>query len=879
MAILRTVRAGLRRLLKKDAVERDLDDEVRDYLAHATDEYIRAGMTPAAAARRARAELGSVESVKEEARGSTTWDAIVETTARDVRFGLRSLARAPGFAFTTAVTLALGIGGTSAIVSAVKPILFDPLPYPNGGAIVNIAYAGADGSRVPQTFGTYEELARRSRSFLALAPMKPWSPTIAGAVDVDKLTGQRVGAGYLKVLGVNPAIGHDLDPSQDRPGGADEVLLSDSLWRRRFDGNAAIVGSTILLDGRPFTVAGVMPPSFENVLAPEAEIWTLLKYDPALPANGREWGHHLRLSGRLSPQTSLGAAEAELRRIAQNPIPEFSRPPWASMANGLIVSSLAADVTGAVRPAFTAVLGAVLVMLAIACVNVANLLVGRSLRRRSEIALRTALGASRSRLIRQLLTEGAVIAVIGGVLGLVVAYFGLRELVAVSPPGLPRVAAMRLDGSVLAFTAGLTLLVALVVGIIPAVQLASRHISAAVRVGGFRIANAHVARHSLVIVEVALALILLVNAGLLGRSLSSLFAVNPGFDAAHVLTMQIHPPPQTIDKAAGDRFFRDALAAVRSLPRVAAAGFTTQLPFSGDDDEYGARFEGEEANTQHSVFRYAVSDGFFEALGIPLKRGRAISARDGAATPPVAVISASLAARGFADRDPIGQRIHVGPDEGPWFTVIGVAGDVRQASLATSQPDAVYIPAEQSWSPENLQSLVVRSDGEAGTLTTEVKGAVRSIASDRPIVRIATMAQLIGATAAERRFVMLVLEAFALVALALSAIGLHGVLSSQVAERMREIGVRAALGASRGAIVRLILGQGFALTLAGLGIGLAGAVLASKTLVTLLFGVTRLDVATYAGVTVLLAAVSVLACAIPAWRAAHVDPVTTLRID
>lgn len=876
---MRTLRAGLRRVFRKDAVERDLDDEVRSYLASATDEYIRAGLPPDQAARRARVELGGIESVKEHARGFG-WEVLVETTLRDLRFGARSLARTPGFTVVTLVTLALGIGATTAIFSAVKPILFDPLPYPNGDAIVSISYAADDGSRIPQAFGTFAELRARSRSLSAAAAVKSWLPTLEGAGDTERLTGQRVSAGYLDVLGVSPMIGRNFDPAEDVPAGANEALLSSALWRRRFGSDRTIVGQKILLNGQPFTVIGVMAPEFENVLAPESEIWTLLQYDPALPLNGREWGHHLRVAARLSAQASVARARDELDTIAHNPVAQFSRPAWASMSKGMIVTSLADDMTGAVRPALTAVLAAVLLMLAIAAVNVANLVSGRTFVRAGEFAMRTALGAGRGRLIRQLLTECGLLAISGAALGLGVAFFGLRELVALSPPEMPRLAAVRLDGASLLFAAAVAAVIALLIGIIPVVQLSRGHLLGAVRESGARVFGArHASRHVLVIAEVALALVLLVNAGLLWRSLSALFAVRTGFNASRLLTMQVYPPSRTIDKTSSDQFFRASLDAVRSLSGVTAAAFTSQLPLSGDDAAYGVRFEGEDANSGGSAFRYAVSAGYFTTLGIPIRRGRALDHRDAAGAPPAAIISESLARRQFGDADPVGRKVHIGPAETPWFAIVGVAGDVRQMSLADDQPDAVYLTTEQSWFVEGLQSLVVRSDTrDASTLAAGVKRAIHAIDPGRPVVRVRTMEDLIASTASERRFIVILLEAFALVALVLASVGLHGVLSSQVTERIREIGVRSALGASRTRIVLEVLGRGMTLTAIGLAIGLVVTLLGSSALVTLLFGVTRFDVVTYAGVVAMLATVSVIACAIPAWRAARVDPVRVLRL-
>lgn len=876
MSLSRRLRLGIRRLLRKDAVEQDLDDEVRDYLARATEDYVARGLTHEAAERRARADIGSLESVKEEARGFSTWEAVVETTLRDWRYGLRSLRRAPGFALVTILTLALGIGATTAIFSAVKPILFEPLPYADGNRLMTIWYGAADGSRAPQAFGNVRELETRSRSFAALAAMRPWLPIFNSGDEPERLTGQRVGARYFEVLGVTPALGRTFDAAADRPNGGNDVIISDRIWRTRLAANPAIVGHEIRLDDRTFVVRGVLPATFENVLAPDAEIWSLLQYDPALPPQGREWGHHLRLVGRLSPGATVESARAELERIAREPLTEFPRVRWASMANGLIISALADDVTGAVRPAFTAVMGAVLVMLAIAGVNVTNLLVGRGVRRRPEFAVRSALGAGKLRLARQLFSECLLVAAVGGALGLAVAELGLRELVALSPSGLPRVAAMQLDATAFMFAGGITLAIACLVGVIPALQISRG--STTVQQGSARTSGIQRGtRRILVVAEVALALILLVNAGLLWRSLSLLFAVDPGFNTSQLLTLQVQPSPTPEGRDLNTQFYRNAAAAVRAMPGVSAAAFTSQLPLSGDSDEYGAIFEGDDPNAGRSVFRYAVSDGYFDAIGIPVRRGRAIDARDIAGAPLSAMISESLAKAKFGDRDPVGQRMHIGPTNLPWFTIVGVAGDVRQASLAVDQPEGVYISTEQSWFPESVQSLVVRASGDAAALASPVKNLLRSIERGRAIVRVATMDELMLKGAAERRFVMVIVEVFAIVALLLAAIGLHGVLSSQVAERMKEIGIRSALGASRGAIARLVLGQGIGLTLAGIGIGLVGAVLASRVVVTMLFGVTRLDAMTHMGVIALLVLVAVIASAVPAWRAARVDPVTTLR--
>jgi putative ABC transport system permease protein len=497
--------------------------------------------------------------------------------------------------------------------------------------------------------------------------------------------------------------------------------------------------------------------------------------------------------------------------------------------------------------------------------------------------MRAALGASRARMIRQLLTESLLLAALGGALGMVVAELGVRALVALSPAGLPRVNAIRLDGAVFIFGISITTVIGLVFGLIPALHASRGDLHGGLQHGSRGAAGGHHrTRMTLVVAEVALALVLLVSAGLLLRSLQRLFAVAPGFDASHLLTMQVQVSGRRFnDTDTVHRFFAQALEAARQVPGVAAAAFTSQLPLSGDFEKYGVQFEGQipYANEDHSVFRYAVSPGYFETIGIPLRRGRALDARDAADAPLAVVINESLAKRKFSDRDPIGQRMHVGGTERGWFTIVGVVGDVKHTSLALNQADAAYTTIDQWPFPDNPLSLVARARGDAAALAPAIRHAIWSVDKDQPIVRVVTMDALVAATAAERRFALILFEAFALVALLLAAIGIYGVLSGSVTERTREIGVRSALGASRGDILALVVRQGMILTGLGVAIGLSGAMVASRAIVTLLFGTSRLDPTTYLGVVALLAGVSAIACWVPAWRAARIDPSITLRAE
>jgi putative ABC transport system permease protein len=806
---------------------------------------------------------------------------------QDFHYALRQLRKNPGFACTAILILGLGIGATTAIFSAVNPILFEPLPYPQASRIMMIWYAAADGSRIPQTFHTYRELAERNRSFDTIAVMKPWQPTFTGADQPERFDGQRVSDSYFRLLGVAPALGRDFQAADDILHGPKVVIVSNGLWRRRFGADHTMIGRDIKLDDDHYTVIGIMPAGFDNVLAPSAEFWSPLQYDKGniVSQQTREWGHHLRMVGRLKTGVSMLQARNDLDRIAHTPVSEFPRPPWASMDHGFIANSLGNDLASGVKPALVAISGAVLLVLLIACVNVTNLLLARGAQRRGEFAMRAALGAGRSRLVRQLLTESLLLATLGGALAMMLAQFGVRALVALGPPELPRVDAIRLDGTVFVFALGISALIGLVGGLIPARQAARGDLHLGLQQSSARTAGGQqLTRRTLVVTEFAIALVLLVSAGLLLRSLQRLFAIDPGFDAAHLLTMQVQESGHRFDDdSARARFFTQALEAVRQVPGVASAAFTSQLPLSGDFESFGVQFAADPNDNTEVGLRYAVSPGYFEAMRIPLRRGRVLDEHDGVGAPLAVLLSESFARRKFPGQDPLGQRLRVGPDVGradrPWGTVVGVVGDVKQASLALSDSDAFYTSTTQYAWVDSVQSLVVRARGDAAANTSAIKNAIWSVDRDQPVVRVATMLSLLAKSEAERHFVLILFEAFGLVALVLAATGIYGVLSGSVTERMREIGVRVAVGASRGDILALVIRQGLRLTVFGIVIGLAGAMAASQALITLLFGVSGLDPATYFGVIVLLTGVSLIACGFPAWRAAQIDPATSLRAE
>jgi putative ABC transport system permease protein len=819
---------------------------------------------------------------------SAFWDAIwlqphrlEDEMFQDLRYGFRMLLKHKGFTTVAVMTLALGIGSSTAIFSAVNPILFEPLPYHKPDRLVTIWEERRDGGRIEGTFGTYRAFVERARSFETLAASMPWQPTMTSETEPERLEGQSITANYFNTLGVSPILGRNFNESEDHLNGPNVAIISDALWRRRFGSDATILGSLIRLDDTSYTIVGVMPRAFENIVIPSVEIWSPLQLDEALPPQGVEWSHQFRILGRLFPSVGKSQADLELDQIRRDLEPIYPRvlrdygPP-----ERFIINSLQDEVTSAARPALLAVLGAVILLLVIACVNVTNLVLSRSAQRRAEFAMRTALGARRTRIIRQLLTESLLLSFLGGALGMVIAEIGVRALVVLSPPGLPRLSAIQFNGAVFVFGLGITTLTGLLAGLIPALYSTRGDLNLALKQGSRTTTGGHqVTRSTLVVAEVALALVLLVGAGLLLRSLERLFSISPGFNPSRLLTMQVQTSTR-FDVSTTQRFFVNALEAVRRTPGVLQAGFTSQLPLSGELDEYGARFEPEQSGKPergYSTFRYVVSPGYLEMMGIPLRRGRMLGERDGAGTPPAIVISESLARRRFTDEDPIGKRLHLGRQDVPWFTVVGVVGDVKQASLLAIRTEAAYVTPEQWYFADNVMSLVVRTRGDALALAPAIRQAIWSVDRDQPIVRVATMEDLLAATASERRFALILFEAFGGVALLLAVVGIYGVLSGSVSERTSEIGVRLALGAQRRDVLALILSQGMKLALGGVLIGVLAAMGLTRLLTALLYGVSPTDALTFAGVSALLIVFAMFACFLPALRAARVDPLVSLR--
>ena len=876
----RRITLGLRTLLRRAEADRDLADEVRHYLEEAEADLVRRGATPEEARRAARLRYGDPLPVREEVR-SHGWESWVDTTASDLRLTLRGLWRTPVFTLVMTLTTGLGVGAATAIFSAVRPVLFQPLPYPDPDRILSLAYVGGGGTLIPSTFGTFVELTRRDRAFEALSVFKPWQPTLAGEEEPERLEGQSVSAAYFDVLGVSPVLGTGFDPSADRPGGPRLVMLADALWRSRFGADPGVLGRSIRLDGESFTVVGILPRSFENVTAPAARAWTLLQYDPLLPSfDSREWGHHLDMIGRLRPGVTPDEARQGLDDVARRPLPDLARPAWAALDQGLSARPLREAVADA-RPTMLVFMGAVALLVLVTAANLTLLLLARGARRRSEFALRVALGAGRGRLARHLVTESLVLAALGGVLGIALSRIGLAALLALSPPSLPRLDRIGLDGAALAFALGLTTLLGVLFGLAPGLHRAGGRSAAIHEAGRGVVRRSRSTRGVLIVTEVALATVLLVGAGLVLRSTQRLFSLPTGFDPSRLVAVQVYGTGLERGDAVTHRFFDQALEAVRNVPGVVSAVETNQLPLSGDQEIYGVVLDGGSGveGGDGPAYRYTVSPGYPETLGIRLLAGRSLERNDGPGAPPVALVSERLAKRLFQDGDPLGRRIQFGAVQPEPYTIVGVVDDVKQGSLDEEATAAVYVTTHQWHWADRVRWMVVRAARDPVALVPAIQRAVWSVDPGQPVVRARSMESVVEGSEARRRFVLVVMSVFALAAAALAVLGLYGVVSGMVVERLPEMGLRAALGARREDIVALVVRQGVALATAGTALGLAGAAAASELLATLLFEVSRLDPLTYLGVAALLLAGSALACSLPALRAARVDPVEMLRAE
>ena len=813
----------------------------------------------------------------------------------DLRYAWRKLFGGSGTGGTVVAILSigLGVGVSAAIFGAVDRILLVDLPYPEPQRVTVIEdRTNAGGGPLLLAYGNFIELEQRNRSFEALAVTVGWQPVLVAAGEPARLDGDRVSHDYFRVLGVPPSLGRDFVAAVDVPGAPLVAIVSVGFAQRWFGSAQSVLGRTVLLDREEHTVVGVLPDGFENALAPSVEIWRPLRFRAQAPLEGEEWGHQLRMVGRMRAGVSLDQAQGELTALAASSVAEFPRPDWAAMNNGLALQRLQASVTSEVRPALLAILGAVLLLLAIACANVTNILLARALARRGELAMRAMLGAGRGRLVQQLFTESALLALFGGALGVAMAVLATRALVALAPDTLPRLDAIGFDVRVLGFAVATTVVVALVVGLVPAMRARGGVEDA--RLQGARSTTPRlVLRRALVVAQVALATVLLASAGLLLRSVERIFSVPTGFDASQSVSMQVVATGTGLRTSAEVQvLYEQVLGAVRAVPGVVDAALTNQVPLGGGRDLYGGFMESGTGNPAGprdpfpAGVRYTVTPTWFETLGIPLVRGRLLGPEDVRGAPLAILVNESFAASFAArsgGRDLIGERVRIGPYIGrtdlPPATIVGVVGDVRHESLASAPPNAFYVAMGQWMWVDNAQTLVVRTAGDPGSLVEPIKQAVWSVDRTLPLVRITPLGSLVAASEAQRTFALTVFAAFGLAALLLAGVGVYGVIEGRVTERTRELGLRSALGATPVKLVGLVVRQGLMLTGAGIVVGIAAAAGATQAIASLLFGIEPFDPLTYAGVAALLLAVALVACYAPASRAARIDPLEALRHD
>jgi len=804
-------------------------------------------------------------------------DSPMHHLVSDLRLALRGFRRAPTFTTLAIVTLALGIGATTAMFSVLNPVLFQPLPYPGADRVVAIWERDPDGSRSTVGYATFADLREGNRSLVAGAALGTGQVTLVGDGEPERINSLRVSLEYFRVLGVAPALGRDFLPEEDIPGAARVAILSHGLWQRRFGGDPGILGRTVVMSEIPFTIIGVMGPGFRDYLAPTAQLWTTLRYfdQPYACRTCR----HLRFVGRLGEAIASSTAQRELDLTFERLIRDHPDD-YASV--GTIVMPLQQELTAEVRGGLAAIATGVAFVLLIAVANVMNLQLGRAARRQGEFAVRGALGASRWQVVRQLLTENLLLATAGGTLGVAVAWGGIRVLTSLEGLSLPRLDEVGLDFTVLTFALGVTLVAGIAFGMAPAWTASQGDLHGMLKQGGRNTGGGrHRLRAGLVVAEVGLALVLLAGAGLMIRSLRELLTVEMGFRPERLLTMEVGVVGARYDSLAAVVGLADQVArAVQGLPGVESVGWTSMLPLGGDFNRYGVRIESQPLDNPAdapAADRYLVSADYLGTMGITVRRGRGVTPQDREGSDRVAVINETFAATHWAGRDPIGDRVQLGGPDDPWWTVVGVVGDVKHIGLDAPPVPQVYLPHAQWLYNEGLGGLVVRTRGDPALLIEPVRQAIRSLEPQSPIARVATMDALLSGTTAVRRYAMWLFGAFAGVALLLASAGIYGVLANSVQERTREIGIRTALGATRRAILGQVLGQGLRLTGIGLVLGGIGAVALSRVLRGLLFGVAPTDPATFAGVVAVLALAALAACWIPARRAASVPPAEVLR--
>jgi putative ABC transport system permease protein len=878
-------------------MESEMDAELRFHIEALAEDLVRSGVSREEAMRRARTDFGGIERVKEEGR-EAHGTRLVDELIQDLRFGVRMFRKSPGFTVVAVLTLALGIGANTAIFSVVNAVLLSPLPYANADRLMMVKELLPNITAEPFNVSGPDiaEIQKLNHVFEWVGGFSVWTYEFSGRGEPARVTADRISSDLFEVLGVRPVVGRAFEP-QEEQFGHQVVILSYGFWQRQFGGQHNILGQTLNLDRKPYTIIGVMPQSFVFPLpgmmqGVSADLWVPLGLSKEELA---DFGDNFSYTvvGRLRPGVQQGQVNADLQFVAQGVSETYKQ--WSRDANsplgdfrlGMVSVRLRDEVTGPLKPMLLMLLGAVGFVLLIACVNVANLLMMRSVGRQKEMAVRLEIGAGKFRLLRQFLVEGMLLAFTGGGLGLALAVWLKNILAAHMPANIPQFRAIEIDWTVLLFSFLLVTLSGLVFSALPTLWASRTDFNPLLQESGR--GNSQGPDHqrlraAFVIVEVALSVMLLIGAGLMVRSFQRVLNTNPGFRPEHVLTASVDLPPTESysqnDKVAS--FYKQLMEKLRQTPGIAAAGCSTDLPLLGGWT-HAFTVEGYQpppgpvlSLDNHSV----IYGDYLQTMGIPLLRGRNFTERDGPKSTHVLIVSESLAKKYWPGQDPLGKRLKWGPPEStdPWLTVVGVVGDVKQGPLETAADAHTYEPYAQLGAPLSLR-IAVRGQGDPAGLAADVRTAVWSLDRQLALGDVRTMDQVIRRSTASRRFSLVLLGSFAALALVLAAIGIYAVLAYSVARRTHEIGVRVALGARRGDVVRLVLGQGLRVTAIGIVFGVAGALVLTRFLQSLLYEVRPTDPPTFVGVLLLLVTVSAAASYLPARRAVRVDPMVALRYE
>ena len=897
MRLWSRIRSWSRMVWRRSQMENEMDEELRFHIETFADDLVRNGMPRQEAQRRARLEFGGIESVKEEgreARGARVLDELKQ----DLRYGARMFWKIPGFTAVAVLTLAFGVGANTAIFSVVNAVLLSPLPYASAHRLVLVKELLPNITAEPFNVSGPDiaEIQKLNHVFERVGGFRVWTYEFSGRGEPARVTANRISSDLFDVLGVQPVAGRVFEPPEEQFG-HQVVILSYGFWQRQFGGQHNILGQTLNLDRKPYTIVGVMPQSFAFPLpgmlqGVAADLWVPLGLSKEELA---DFGDNFSYAvvGKLRPGVQPGQVNADLQLVARGVLETYRQ--WARDANqplgdfrlGLVSVPLRDEVTGPLKPMLLMLLGAVGFVLLIACVNVANLLMMHSVGRQKEMAVRLAIGAGRLRLLRQFLVEGMLLAFTGGGLGLALAVWLKNILAAHMPANIPQFHAIEIDWTVLLFSFLLVTLVGLAFSALPALWASRTDFIPSLRESGR--GNSQGPDHqrlraAFVIIEVALSVMLLVGAGLLVRSFQRVLSINPGFRPEHVLTASIDLPPtesysQNEEVAS---FYKQLIEKLRQTPGIVAAGGSTDLPLLGGWT-HAFTVEGYQPppGPQLSLGNHSVIYGdYLQAMGIPLLHGRNFTELDGPKSIPVLIVSESLAKKYWPGQDPLGKRLKWGPSEStdPWLTVVGVVGDVKQGPLETAANAHTYEPYAQLGAPLSLR-VAVRGQGDSAGLAADVRTAVWSLDRQLALGSVRTMDEVISRSTASRRFSLVLVGAFAVLALTLAAIGIYAVLAYTVARRTHEIGVRMALGARSGDVVRLVLGQGLQFTAIGIVFGVAGALVLMRFLESLLYEVRPTDPPTLVVVLLLLVSVSVAASYLPARRAMRVDPMVALRYE